>query len=125
MFAEGTIKVGGSPKISWLFYPAWFLNSLGPLYSLHLTSFSFNPVALQCPAHSRFSDCLPPCPPSCSDPDSHCEGISPKAHSDCKEGCMCQPGYVLHNDKCVLKIECGCQDTQGGFIPVSWYRKWV
>ncbi|XP_031194207.1 zonadhesin isoform X3 [Mastomys coucha] len=80
-------------------------------------------LALQCPAHSQFTDCLPPCHPSCSDPDSHCEGISPKAHSDCKEGCMCQPGYVLHNDKCVLKIECGCQDTQGGFIPAG--KNWT
>ncbi|GAB1290326.1 Zonadhesin [Apodemus speciosus] len=80
-------------------------------------------ISLQCPAHSQFTDCLPPCLPSCSDPDGHCEGISPKAHSNCKEGCVCQPGYVLHNDKCVLKIECGCQDTQGDFIPAG--KNWT
>eukprot|EP00072_Mus_musculus_P074533 XP_017176296.1 PREDICTED: zonadhesin isoform X5 [Mus musculus] len=79
-------------------------------------------ISLQCPAHSKFTDCLPPCHPSCSDPDGHCEGISTNAHSNCKEGCVCQPGYVLRNDKCVLRIECGCQHTQGGFIPAgkSW-----
>ncbi|XP_076779413.1 zonadhesin [Arvicanthis niloticus] len=80
-------------------------------------------ISLQCPAHSQLTDCLPPCHPSCSDPDGHCEGISAEAHSNCKEGCVCQPGYVLHNDKCVLRIECGCQDTQGGFIPAG--KNWT
>ncbi|EDM13267.1 zonadhesin (predicted), isoform CRA_a [Rattus norvegicus] len=73
-------------------------------------------IFLQCPAHSQFTDCLPPCHPSCSDPEGHCEGINTKGPSHCKEGCVCQSGYVLQDDKCVLKIECGCRDTQGGFI---------
>lgn len=32
---------------------------------------------------------------------------------------MCQSGYVLNRDKCVLRAECGCRDTQGALIPVS------
>ncbi|XP_035317208.1 LOW QUALITY PROTEIN: zonadhesin isoform X1, partial [Cricetulus griseus] len=80
-------------------------------------------IPLQCPAHSLYTDCLPSCQPSCLDPDAHCEGITPKAPSTCKEGCSCQPGYVLANDKCVLKIECGCKGTQGGFIPAG--KTWI
>ncbi|XP_051018087.1 LOW QUALITY PROTEIN: zonadhesin [Acomys russatus] len=77
-------------------------------------------LILECPAHSQFTDCLPHCQPSCSDPDARCEGISTRAPSSCKEGCVCRPGYVLHKDKCVLRMECGCQDAHGVFIPVSW-----
>ena len=118
MSAEGTTKRREPHEL--LVIPPCLVSEFcgAPLLSL-LTPFSFNPAALRCPAHSQFTDCLPPCHPSCSDLDGRCEGISPKAHSNCKEGCVCQAGYVLHNVKCVLKIECGCQDTQGGFIPVS------
>ncbi|XP_076416960.1 zonadhesin isoform X2 [Peromyscus maniculatus bairdii] len=80
-------------------------------------------ITLQCPAHSLYTDCLPSCQPSCSDPDAHCEGTSPKVPSTCKEGCVCQPGYVLSNDKCVLKTECDCKDTQGPLIPAG--KTWI
>ncbi|XP_052610950.1 LOW QUALITY PROTEIN: zonadhesin [Peromyscus californicus insignis] len=80
-------------------------------------------ITLQCPAHSHYTDCLPSCQPSCSDPDAHCEGTSPKVPSTCKEGCVCQPGYVLSNDKCVLKTECDCKDTQGPLIPAG--KTWI
>lgn len=80
---------------------------------------SLHPIALQCPAHSRYTNCLPPCPPSCTDLDGHCEGTSPKVPSICKEGCVCQPGYVLNNNTCVLQMHCDCRDARGDLIPVS------
>nr|XP_048289896.1 zonadhesin isoform X4 [Myodes glareolus] len=80
-------------------------------------------ITLQCPAHSRYTNCLPPCPPSCTDLDGHCEGTSPKVPSTCKEGCVCQPGYVLHNNKCVLQMHCGCKDARGDFIPAG--KTWL
>ncbi|KAM7331791.1 hypothetical protein ACRRTK_008499 [Alexandromys fortis] len=79
--------------------------------------------ALQCPAHSRYTNCLPPCPPSCTDLDGHCEGTSPKVPSTCKEGCVCQPGYVLHNNRCVLQMHCDCRDARGDLIPAG--KTWV
>ena len=51
--------------------------------------------------------------------DGHCEESSSKVPATCKEGCLCQPGYLLNNDKCVLQIQCGCRDAQGDLIPVS------
>lgn len=84
-----------------------------------LTLLSFYSKAIQCPDHSHFTDCLPSCQPSCFDPDGRCEGTSSEVPSACKEGCICQPGYVLGNDKCVLKIECDCKDAHGTLIPVS------
>ncbi|CAH7260280.1 Zan [Phodopus roborovskii] len=80
-------------------------------------------ITLQCPAHSQYTNCLPSCLPSCVDPEGHCEGANTKDPSTCKEGCVCQPGYVLNNNKCMLKIECGCQDTQGVFIPAG--KSWI
>ncbi|KAL1768316.1 zonadhesin [Sigmodon hispidus] len=80
-------------------------------------------ITLQCPAHSHYTNCLPSCLPSCSDPDAHCEGISTKKPSTCKEGCVCKPGYVLRNDKCILRIQCGCKDAQGALIPTD--KTWI
>ena len=79
----------------------------------------FHPIALQCPAHSHYTNCLPACSRSCTDLDGHCEGTSPKVPSPCKEGCLCQPGYFLNNGKCVLQTHCDCKDAEGGLVPVS------
>lgn len=76
------------------------------------------PTALQCPAHSQFTSCLPSCPPSCSNLDGSCVESNFQAPATCKEGCLCQPGYLLKGSKCVLRVQCGCKGDQG-LIPVS------
>uniref|UniRef100_A0A2K6EWG7 Zonadhesin n=1 Tax=Propithecus coquereli TaxID=379532 RepID=A0A2K6EWG7_PROCO len=76
---------------------------------------------LECPAHSSYTNCLPPCSPSCWDLDGRCEGV--KVPSTCAEGCICQPGYVLNEDKCVPRSQCSCKDDQGGFIPPG--KTWI
>ncbi|XP_013364902.1 PREDICTED: zonadhesin isoform X1 [Chinchilla lanigera] len=76
---------------------------------------------LECPAHSSYTSCTPSCPPSCWDLDGHCEGV--KVPSTCTEGCVCQLGYVLNEDKCVPRSQCGCKDAQGGFIPAG--KTWI
>ncbi|XP_061434353.1 IgGFc-binding protein-like [Lethenteron reissneri] len=59
--------------------------------------------APQCPANSHYSYCAPPCPVSCVDGavEGQCQG-------DCVEGCVCDIGYVLEDDACVLADQCGC-----------------
>ncbi|XP_029307092.1 IgGFc-binding protein-like [Cottoperca gobio] len=58
---------------------------------------------MQCAANSMYSVTAPGCPISCT-------GTSPPA--ECKtlpsEGCMCNPGYVLSQNRCVPLAECGC-----------------
>ncbi|XP_037596321.1 zonadhesin [Cebus imitator] len=76
---------------------------------------------LECPAYSRYTNCLPSCSPSCWDLDGRCEGA--KVPSACAEGCICQPGYVLNEDKCVPRSQCSCKDAHGGSIPVN--KSWV
>uniref|UniRef100_A0A2K6C8R0 Zonadhesin n=2 Tax=Macaca nemestrina TaxID=9545 RepID=A0A2K6C8R0_MACNE len=76
---------------------------------------------LECPAYSSYTNCLPSCSPSCWDLDGRCEGA--KVPSACAEGCICQPGYVLSEDKCVPRSQCGCKDAHGGSIPVG--KSWV
>lgn len=90
--------------------------------SAPLTAPSLPSTGLQCPANSRYTDCVPLCPPSCSDPEGRCEGPGPTVPSVCKEGCLCHPGFLLDWDKCVPRIECGCKDTHGALIPVSGGR---
>lgn len=41
------------------------------------------------------------------------------------EGCKCDPGFILSNDKCVPLKECGCVDTSGSYHPVSKSGSWV
>ncbi|XP_017741445.1 PREDICTED: zonadhesin [Rhinopithecus bieti] len=77
--------------------------------------------ALECPAYSSYTNCLPSCSPSCWDLDGRCEGA--KVPSACAEGCICQPGYVLSEDKCVPRSQCGCKDAHGGSIPLG--KSWV
>ncbi|XP_045398111.1 zonadhesin [Lemur catta] len=76
---------------------------------------------LECPAHSSYTNCLPSCSPSCWDLDGLCEGV--RVPSTCAEGCICQPDYVLNDDKCVSRSQCGCKDAQGDFIPPG--KTWI
>ncbi|GAB1291797.1 hypothetical protein APTSU1_000702700 [Apodemus speciosus] len=58
---------------------------------------------LQCPAHSHYQLCGDSCPVSCpslSAPKG-CETI-------CREGCVCDSGFVLSGDTCVPVSQCGC-----------------
>nr|XP_025875391.1 LOW QUALITY PROTEIN: zonadhesin [Vulpes vulpes] len=67
---------------------------------------------LKCPAHSIYSTCLPACSASCMD---QCSGS--QVPSVCKEGCICQPGYVLSGQQCVPRSQCGCTDDYGSTFP--------
>ncbi|KAF0045614.1 hypothetical protein F2P81_002143 [Scophthalmus maximus] len=74
---------------------------------------------LPCPPDSSYSDCTDPCPPTCSDLfPSSCHLPS----TTCVEGCKCDPGYVLSDNKCVPLRKCGCLDSDGEYHDVgdSW-----
>ncbi|MBZ3884699.1 Zonadhesin [Sciurus carolinensis] len=80
---------------------------------------SFCPM--ECPAHSSYSNCLPTCPTSCSNPEGRCK--NGRRPSTCAEGCLCRSGYVMNGNKCVSKSSCGCKDAQGGTIPMG--KTWI
>ncbi|XP_028851976.1 zonadhesin, like [Denticeps clupeoides] len=73
---------------------------------------------LACPPNSHYSMCVSTCPETCL-------GISgpPGCAEECVEGCQCNPGFVLSDDRCVPVKDCGCIDPQGSYHPVneSWY----
>ncbi|PWA14817.1 hypothetical protein CCH79_00014482 [Gambusia affinis] len=74
---------------------------------------------LPCPTNSHYSDCTPPCPPTCSDLFPIFCHLPP---TTCVEGCQCNAGYVLSDDKCVPLDKCGCVDSDGEYHDVgdSW-----
>uniref|UniRef100_G3T752 Zonadhesin n=1 Tax=Loxodonta africana TaxID=9785 RepID=G3T752_LOXAF len=76
---------------------------------------------LECPAYSSYTHCVPSCPPSCGDLKGQCEGT--KLLSTCLEGCICNPGYVLRDDQCVLRNQCSCRDAEGGILPAG--KTWM
>ncbi|XP_032400298.1 zonadhesin, like [Etheostoma spectabile] len=77
---------------------------------------SFCPLA--CPPNSSYSLCVSSCPETCL-------GVSgpPGCENVCVEGCECNPGFILSNDKCVSLKDCGCVDPSGSYHPVddNWY----
>ncbi|XP_014902117.1 zonadhesin, like [Poecilia latipinna] len=74
---------------------------------------------LPCPTNSHYSDCTPPCPPTCSDLFPISCHLPP---TTCVEGCQCNAGYVLSDDKCVPLDKCGCVGSDGEYHDVgdSW-----
>uniref|UniRef100_A0A672PR82 Zonadhesin, like n=1 Tax=Sinocyclocheilus grahami TaxID=75366 RepID=A0A672PR82_SINGR len=73
---------------------------------------------LECPPNSHYSICVSSCPETCL-------GISgpPGCSEKCVEGCECDPGFILSDNKCVPVKDCGCVDSSGSYHPVneSWY----
>ncbi|XP_051561427.1 zonadhesin, like [Myxocyprinus asiaticus] len=73
---------------------------------------------LVCPPNSHYSICVSSCPETCL-------GISgpPGCSEKCIEGCECDPGFILSDNKCVPVKDCGCVDSSGSYHPVneSWY----
>ncbi|XP_072232326.1 zonadhesin, like [Leuresthes tenuis] len=74
---------------------------------------------LPCPPNSHYSDCTAPCPPTCSDLFPIFCHLPPTA---CVEGCQCDAGHVLSDNKCVPLDRCGCLDSDGEYHEVgdSW-----
>ncbi|XP_037537371.1 zonadhesin, like [Nematolebias whitei] len=78
---------------------------------------TFCPVP--CPPNSHYSDCTEPCPPTCSDLFPIFCHLPP---TTCVEGCECNAGFVLSDNKCVPLDKCGCLDSDGEYHDVgdSW-----
>ncbi|KAM8953097.1 IgGFc-binding protein-like [Pelodytes ibericus] len=58
---------------------------------------------LQCPPNSHYEPCGPACPATCVNPGSSCS-------LPCVEGCVCNSGHILYDNKCVPTSQCGCWD---------------
>ncbi|XP_068547553.1 IgGFc-binding protein-like isoform X7 [Anas acuta] len=72
---------------------------------------TFCPLA--CPANSHYEPCAAACPATCVDP------LAPyKCSLPCMEGCVCDSGYLLYNDRCVPSQQCGCWHN-GQHYPVG------
>ncbi|XP_016064626.1 PREDICTED: IgGFc-binding protein [Miniopterus natalensis] len=68
---------------------------------------------LQCPAHSHYKLCGDSCPVSCPSLLAP-EGCKPA----CREGCVCDAGFVLSGDTCVPLGQCGCLH-EGRYYPLG------
>ena len=69
------------------------------------------PAALSCPPHSHYEACSYGCPLSCGDLP-----VPGGCGFDCKEGCVCDEGFVLNGESCVPLPSCGCV-YQGTYHP--------
>ena len=89
------------------------------IHSCNLTLLSsemplFLHEAMACPPNSNYSLCASSCPETCLH-----VAEEPGCEEQCVEGCVCNPGFVLSNDKCVPREDCGCVDDKGFYHPVS------
>ncbi|XP_047693469.1 zonadhesin isoform X2 [Prionailurus viverrinus] len=77
---------------------------------------------LECPIHTQYSSCVPSCLPSCVDPSGQCSDT--QVPTICKEGCICQSGFVLSGKECVPRSQCGgCTDDYGSSFPEG--KTWI
>ncbi|NWV59278.1 FCGBP protein, partial [Malurus elegans] len=68
---------------------------------------------LSCPTNSHYEPCAAACPATCVDP------LAPYNCSlPCVEGCVCDSGHLLYNDRCVPSQQCGCWHN-GQHYPVG------
>ncbi|XP_068099329.1 IgGFc-binding protein-like [Hyperolius riggenbachi] len=56
----------------------------------------------KCPPNSYYSLCAPSCPPVCG------VSLPESCPLPCREGCVCEEGYILRDDTCVPYEGCGC-----------------
>ena len=68
-------------------------------------------TAMECPANEEYSSSASPCQASCVDPNPDCDLPS-------VEACVCLPGHVRSDTRCVLTTECGCY-YKGVYLKVS------
>ena len=71
-------------------------------------------TAKECPPNSSPTHLMTKCEPSCANPNP-----KGKCTRDTQTGCVCNEGFLLSNDKCVPRSECGCFDKRRNYIPVS------
>uniref|UniRef100_A0A8U8B4S0 Uncharacterized protein n=1 Tax=Geospiza parvula TaxID=87175 RepID=A0A8U8B4S0_GEOPR len=69
--------------------------------------------SITCPANSHYEPCAAACPATCVDPTAPDNCSLP-----CVEGCVCDSGYLLYNDRCVPSQQCGCWHN-GQHYPVG------
>uniref|UniRef100_U3JXW5 Zonadhesin n=1 Tax=Ficedula albicollis TaxID=59894 RepID=U3JXW5_FICAL len=82
-------------------------------YKILIYVLIFSYTALACPANSHYEPCAAACPATCVDP------LAPDTCSlPCVEGCVCDSGYLLYNDRCVPSQQCGCWHN-GQHYPVG------
>ncbi|XP_010075061.1 PREDICTED: zonadhesin-like, partial [Pterocles gutturalis] len=65
---------------------------------------------LTCSDNSHYEPCAAACPATCVD------RLAP--YRRCVEGCVCDSGYLLYNDRCVPSQQCGCWHN-GQHYPVG------
>uniref|UniRef100_UPI00398EA458 zonadhesin-like n=1 Tax=Pristiophorus japonicus TaxID=55135 RepID=UPI00398EA458 len=67
---------------------------------------------MPCQKNSHYTECASACPATCLDvyAPSTCESARP-----CVEGCDCDRGFVLSDDRCVALGDCGCVDYEGDY----------
>ncbi|KAM4693724.1 zonadhesin-like [Discoglossus pictus] len=77
---------------------------------------TFCPIS--CPGGSHYEYCGTGCPATCSDRTSLVPCMVASV-----EGCVCNEGYILSGDRCVLESECGCTDQHDNFYQLgeSWF----
>ncbi|KAK2088434.1 hypothetical protein P7K49_034341 [Saguinus oedipus] len=100
-----------TPKLTRAVFP--LRASPDPDLNTYLAHAYLVPTAFQCPVHSHYELCGDSCPVSCPSLSA------PKGcESACREGCVCDAGFVLSGDSCVPVGQCGCLHD-GRYYPLG------
>ncbi|KAF5918179.1 hypothetical protein HPG69_002820 [Diceros bicornis minor] len=71
------------------------------------------PTPASCPPTAHYEPCA--CPASCESPKPTCELV-------CQPGCVCNPGFLFNDSRCVDASSCNCVYNNNYYKPgVEWF----
>ena len=69
---------------------------------------------MTCKKNEQFNPMASGCPKTCENPEGEEMCLEPPV-----QACECKEGFVLSDMECVKPKDCGCSDTEVGYLKVS------
>jgi hypothetical protein len=79
----------------------------GCLYGYIYMVILYDYIGIECGETKDYNPCVRGPPTTCAD---YLRNVSAPStlNTECREGCICKPGYVLDDQECVKPEDCGC-----------------
>ncbi|XP_008578947.1 PREDICTED: zonadhesin, partial [Galeopterus variegatus] len=78
------------------------------------TTTTLRPTTVSCPPDAHYEPCT--CPASCESPRPSCGLL-------CRPGCVCNPGFLFSNNRCISASSCSCFYNNNSYVPgAEWFN---
>ncbi|XP_059753041.1 zonadhesin [Balaenoptera ricei] len=106
-----------TPQPSPTLVPTWPAAFVMPSTSMtavtQATTATPRPTPVSCPPNAHYEHCA--CPASCQSPTPNCGLL-------CKPGCVCDPGFLFSDSRCINASSCNCFYNDNYYKPgTAWF----